>query len=259
MAVPPPRKPVIPPVFAPQLHNDAMQALSVLLIQIPMLPAVRDADIEPLRRVAASMADAVIDAHERQYEPAEPVPLRDHHYAHPAKVAELAMLLAGLAGGGRAELRTTCLAAMLMNAGYVFLRPGTLDREGALREDALREMRRHPQQARELFAECGLPDDVIEAIAQHHERWDGSGYPLGLSGKQISIYARIVGAADAYVALCSPRPYRPAYARRQVDELFLVEAGTLFDPNVVRLLLEHVPLRYERHPEADQDDADIAA
>lgn len=249
MAVPPPTKPVIPPVFAPQLHNEAMQALSVLLMQAEMLPAVGAAEVEPLTRCIDAMADAVIDAHGQRYEASEPVPVRDYYYAHPVKVAELAILLAKLAGGGRAQLRTAGLAAMLMNAGYVRLRPGTIDGAGPLGDAERAHMQEHPRAGHEMLGDAGLPADALAAIVQHHERWDGSGYPEGRSEKQISLYARLVGAADVYVALCSPRPHRPAHTRHHVDEFFMVESGALFDPAIARLLIEELPRHYE-HVEA---------
>jgi HD-GYP domain-containing protein (c-di-GMP phosphodiesterase class II) len=246
---------MVPPVFAPQLHNEAMQALTVLLMQVELLPVVSNAEVYPLQRCVDALADAVIDAHGQRYDVGEPIPVRDHYYAHPVKVAELSMLIARLAGGGRAQMRNCGIAAMLMNASYAQIRPGTLERARALDAAARAEMQEHPTRSFALFDQSGLPDEVLNAILHHHERWDGSGYPAGLRGKQLSIYARIVGAADTYVALCSPRPHRPARSRHEVNELFTVESGTLFDPAIVRILLEALPERYERHLEPVEPDA----
>ena len=249
MATPTAPKPHSPPVFPPHLHNETMQALSVFLMQLDMLDehlGVATLDINPLRTCADAMADALIDELGSGCDPSEPVPLRDTQYAHPVKVAELSGILGRLAGGGRAQLRQTILAALLMNVGYTRIRPGAIEYPGPLSEHDWEALRKHPVTSCEILGAAGLPQECLDGIAQHHERWDGSGYPQGRRGKHISIYARIIGAADTYVALCSQRFHRPARPRHVVDEFFVAESGTLFDPAIIRLLLEELPRRYER-------------
>ena len=72
----------------------------------------------------------------------------------------------------------------------------------------------------------------------HHERWDGSGYPLGLKGEQIPLAARIFAVVDVWDALLSDRPYRKAWTRAQVKKYFKVQAGKQFDPEVVERFFE---------------------
>ena len=117
MSVPIEPKPHTPPVYTPQLHNETMQALSIFLMQLDMLDRAGEAETLAIRRSADAMADALIDQVGSAYDLAQQVPLRDHQYAHPVKVAELSMMLAKLAGAGRAQLRSTGMAALLMNAG----------------------------------------------------------------------------------------------------------------------------------------------
>jgi hypothetical protein len=90
MPVPPPRKPVIPPLIAPQVHNEATQALSVLLMHVELLPALAETDLYPLRRAVDRLADAIIDGHGQRYDAGEPVPVRDVYYAHPVKARRMA-------------------------------------------------------------------------------------------------------------------------------------------------------------------------
>ncbi len=79
-------------------------------------------------------------------------------------------------------------------------------------------------------------------IAQtHHEKWDGSGYPLGLKGEQIPIEGRITAVADVYDALCSERPYKPKFSLEKSLEIMLSERGTRFDPNVLDAFCERLP------------------
>jgi len=74
---------------------------------------------------------------------------------------------------------------------------------------------------------------------QHHERWDGKGYPRGLKGAQISIFARITTLADIYDALSSERIYKKQWSEERVLEYISAESGTIFDPNLVFLFLKH--------------------
>lgn len=95
----------------------------------------------------------------------------------------------------------------------------------------------HPLHGALLVAEAGL-HDAARAIAEHHERWDGCGYPRGLAGAQIAVAARIVAAADAYVSLVSDRPDRPAVAPDEALAAVVREAGGAYEPRVVATLAQ---------------------
>ena len=144
MSVPIQPKPHTPPVYTPQLHNETMQALSIFLMRLDMMGHAGESEVLTLRQCADAMADALLDGIGSAYDLAQQVPLRDHQYAHPVKVAELSMILARLAGAGRAQLRNTGMAALLMNAGYARLRTGLIDREGAMTEVERASMQTHP-------------------------------------------------------------------------------------------------------------------
>ncbi|MDQ3963352.1 MAG: HD-GYP domain-containing protein [Actinomycetota bacterium] len=85
--------------------------------------------------------------------------------------------------------------------------------------------------------------DVVSAVRHHHERWDGRGYPDGLAGTDIPLYARIVAVADAYDAITSTRPYRVSSGREHAVEVLRAEAGTQFDPMIVNAFVEALPVR----------------
>jgi HD-GYP domain-containing protein (c-di-GMP phosphodiesterase class II) len=84
---------------------------------------------------------------------------------------------------------------------------------------------------------------IIPVVAQHHERFDGTGYPLGLSGNGISLHARILAVADVVDALSSNRPYRPGWPREKVLAFILENSGVQFDPDVVKAFLRIASLR----------------
>jgi putative two-component system response regulator len=233
------------PVFPQTLANETTRALSVLLIQVELRPPIGHPELQALTDAAASLADCIIDAHGDAYELCEALSLRDHYYAHPLKVAELSMLVTNLAGGKRSHMRNAGLAALLMNIGYTTFSTAAIERSGPLNDSDHEIVNEHPQVGASLLANADLDPAVLEAIGQHHERWDGSGYPDGRAGRDISTLARIVGAADVFVAMCSPRTHRPAHPADDVIEYFRASAGVLFDPLVVRMITDEIPARYQ--------------
>ena len=238
-------KPHVIPVFPPKLESQTREALSVLLMQMGILDDAPADRLAGLRACIEAMVDVLFEDLGTAFDLDSAVPVRDHYYTHPAKVAELAMILTRLAGGGRAQARTAGTAALLMNCGYVNINPNILARGGTLPTDDMATVRTHPRESARLLEHAELPAGVMKAIMQHHERWDGAGYPHGRAAREISTFARIIAAADAWVALASPRPYRPAMARAQIEDHMRLQAGESFDPKVVRLLLEELPERYD--------------
>jgi HD-GYP domain-containing protein (c-di-GMP phosphodiesterase class II) len=231
-AAPPP----IGPIFLPQVEAKVTQALNILMLTRQGSSAkAKPAEIEEIAGHVSSMVDRLfpeIDGH------ADVVPhsLSGHQYVHPIKVAQLALLLGRLAGGERTELRDLGMAAVLMNVGYVALRASLLDHQQPLDADDLAEVRRHPERSGAILAGSGISADALAAVAQHHERWDGSGYHVGLRGEEIHVYARIIAVADVFVALRSQRPQRRGLTQREALLLMREGAGTMFDPEMIDVL-----------------------
>ena len=126
-------------------------------------------------------------------------------------------------------------AAPLHDVGKIGVPDSILLKPGKLTVEEFTEMKRHTLIGANLLA-GGLSgvESMAEEIARcHHEKWDGSGYPIGLAGEEIPLPARIVAVADFYDALSYPRPYRPAWPRDQVIAEIELENGRHFDPAVV--------------------------
>ncbi|GLS82437.1 response regulator [Paraferrimonas haliotis] len=111
----------------------------------------------------------------------------------------------------------------------VLLKPGKLD------ADEWEEMKRHSEYGSKILegSNFSLLKLAQEIALNHHEKWDGSGYPNGMSGESIPISARIVSVVDVYDALTSPRPYKTAWSDDKALDLLKADAGSHFDPNVV--------------------------
>lgn len=129
-------------------------------------------------------------------------------------------------------------ASLLHDCGKLAVDPAILTKPGALNDDEWLEMRRHPEEGAAFAAPLrAWLGDWAHSIEQHHEKWDGSGYPKGLAGKKIALGARIVAVADAYDVMTSHRSYRrpqsPASAKAEISRC----GGDHFDPDIVRAFL----------------------
>jgi diguanylate cyclase (GGDEF)-like protein len=156
---------------------------------------------------------------------------------HSRRVTQLTVYLARAAGLGPEELEQVRRGALLHDIGKMGIPDHILLKPGPLTQEEWEVMRRHPQFAYDWLAPINFLRPALEIPHCHHERWDGSGYPRGLSGEEIPLSARIFAAADIWDALTSDRPYRKAWPRAEVLDHLRSMAGTHLDPNVVELLL----------------------
>jgi HD-GYP domain-containing protein (c-di-GMP phosphodiesterase class II) len=163
---------------------------------------------------------------------------RDHTNGHGARVAALAEPVAAQLGWDRERIRSLRFAAPLHDVGKVTVRPQLLGKPGPLTLEELAEIRRHPKAGAQLVLHLRRFRGALPCILFHHERWDGGGYPAGLRGHGIPIEARIVAIADAFDAMISPRPYRPALTHEHALDEVERGAGTQFDPLAAELFVE---------------------
>ncbi len=129
------------------------------------------------------------------------------------------------------HLRQMCL---LHDIGKIGVIPDVLEKEGMPNKDEWQMMRKHPLIGDNIVGPLKLPLEIRSVIRNHHERFDGRGYPDGLTGRQIPLEARIIAVADAYDAMVSTRPYRKSLSSKRALTELEENAGSQFDPEVVR-------------------------
>jgi len=168
---------------------------------------------------------------------AEVVEARDAYAAKRGEaVARLAAGTAQTLGLRETETTVAIEASRLCDIGEIGVPERILNKRGALSADEWALIREHPLTGQRLLRQLGGSTEVANTVAAHHERFDGTGYPLGLGGEEIPLAARIVAVACAYNAMVVERPYRPQLSERQALEELRRCAGSQFDPQVVAAL-----------------------
>jgi putative nucleotidyltransferase with HDIG domain len=133
--------------------------------------------------------------------------------------------------------RDLAVGGLLHDVGKLSVPLEILQKPGPLDDDELAEIRKHPAAGRKLLDELGgFPETVRKLVSDHHERLDGTGYPNGLKGDELTIETRILAVCDVYDALVSDRVYRTAWTPERALALLQEEAGTGYDPEVVKAL-----------------------
>ncbi|MDA8145411.1 MAG: HD domain-containing protein [Thermaerobacter sp.] len=156
--------------------------------------------------------------------------------AHCERMAQLCIQVGRELGLSEPRLRTLRFAAVLHDVGKITVPSRILRKPGSLTPVEWQEITKHPGTGERIIASVAALGEVARIVGQHHEHYDGQGYPNGLAGEAIALEARIVGVVDAFDAMTSDRPYRKALTVEQALAELTRAAGTQFDPQVVQAL-----------------------
>jgi two-component system, response regulator RpfG len=161
--------------------------------------------------------------------------------AHLERMARYCGLIAEAIGLPDEEVRMIEAAAPLHDIGKISVPDAILNKSGPLEPAELAIMRQHPQHGYEVLRDS--PSRFVQIGAEialrHHERWDGSGYPGGLSGEDIPLSARIVAIADVLDALTTRRPYKQAWPMAEALDYMREQRGRMFDPRLIDALVDN--------------------
>lgn len=161
---------------------------------------------------------------------------------HVARVSKLTALMGEKLGLDKEACDILQLAAAMHDIGKIAIPSELLEKPGPLTDDEWQTIQEHCHHGYSLLNRTKRPLLKLAAIIahQHHERWDGSGYPQGLSGEDIHIYGRIVAVTDVFDALGNKRAYREAWPLEQIVDYFKQQRGRHFDPKLTDILLENI-------------------
>lgn len=167
----------------------------------------------------------------------------DYTFHHSVNVCILALMTGITLGYHQLRLKELGVGALLHDVGKIRIDQEIICKPGPLTPEEFEQVKEHARQGFEIlrtYEEVGLLSAHV--AFQHHERWDGRGYPRGLGGRKIHEYARIVAVADVFDALSADRPYRRACPVHEVVNLIRSMSGTSFDPQYVEALLANVAI-----------------
>lgn len=242
----------------PILHEEKVQA-ALVCIQAGS-EAMTDIDIRNTRQIADQLAVALsnvqlISALEQLHwgtltALARAIDAKSGWTAgHSERVTRLALRIGRAMGLSSDELKIMHRGGLLHDIGKIGTPPAILDKPDKLTADEMKTMREHVEVGLRILEPIPGLSESLPIVAQHHEWFDGSGYPKGIKGAEINLYARIFAVADCYDAVTSDRPYRKGLPIAEATAMIEKRSGTQFDPVVVDAFL-HIRLE-EREVEPE--------
>jgi putative nucleotidyltransferase with HDIG domain len=202
-------------------------AIASLLQRLERILAGRPEEMMPRLRTLAAEVDRLVP----------------YHDGHLIRVAFYSMAIGLRLKLPPEDLLTLEMAALLHDFGKIGVEPAMLEKEEGLSDEESAEIRHHAERGYHIISGFPKLEKVAHIIRDHHERYDGQGYPNRKSGSDISLLSRIIAVADAYDAMTTSRPYRRRMSHRQAVAELKKNAGVQFDPLVVEHFVNGRPQR----------------
>ena len=190
--------------------------------------------LDKQRNLVMPLIDILEERRRRMVDYIDLKPYNGYDYYHAASVMILSLLVGMELKLEKNLLYELGVAALLHDIGNAFLPPEILNRPGALSDEEFEIVKKHVEKGYDYLHEYhNLSTEACLGALQHHENYDGTGYPNKLKRKQISLFGRIIACTDVYDALVSRRPFRPAKYAQQALEILEQNADRKFDPDIV--------------------------
>ncbi len=226
--------------------NDSVRAQTVKGIKDVFIHCEKDnPDVKPDLRKAKQQIETIVDEifanKNLMVNMIDMKVFDDYTYYHSVNVAVLSIVLGVALKMDREELCNMGFAALLHDIGKVFVNRDILNKAGRLTHSEFEEIKTHSLLGcNHIKKGYGVPNSTYMAILDHHEKYDGGGYPNNLKGDNISWYGRIISVADVYDALTSDRPYRKAMLPSDAMEYVMASTKIQFDPRVVDVFVKKI-------------------
>ncbi len=154
-------------------------------------------------------------------------------HGHSERVARVSVILGEQLALSKDECRTLYLGGLLHDIGKIGIDDRVLNKPGKLTPEEFDHIKQHPRLGYEILRGVRQLEKILPIVLQHHEAWDGSGYPDGLRGDETPLLARVVAVADSFDAMSSDRPYRPGMPEAKLEAILREGAGKQWDATVV--------------------------
>ena len=228
-------------VIRPDLQKKTLQQLR----HLEKITGLDDRGPEDIRLniVRAMMGSVVEDFFNEKVVMEKLVNMKNIHeylYQHSVGVMITSLLLGTSMGLERDDLRNLGMGAILHDIGMLFIPEEIMNKE-KLREEEYLLIKEHPVLGYEFLKKhTQLNDDILSPVLQHQERWDGTGYPEGLKGEEITLHSQIIGLADMFDSMTSHRVYRKAYPVSEAYEYIMGDAGQQFNPELIHAFINNI-------------------
>lgn len=212
-------------------------------LEIKAAQALREMDIDAAMDVAGEITDELSLQGDISVNLVSLRTISDYTYKHSVNVAVLSVLTGMGLGFKKPMLKELAAAGLLHDIGKINIPPETMEKAGPLTEEEYELIKKHSEFGYEKIKNnISISSKTKMGVYMHHENYNGTGYPMGLSGDQIYLFAKIIHIADVYDAITSERVYKKAQSPGEAVEFLMKNAGTMFQPEFVKAFITYIPV-----------------
>jgi HD-GYP domain-containing protein (c-di-GMP phosphodiesterase class II) len=223
------------------LRHKTVKALKNVFINIEDGKELKDKDIRGIGRYIEQIVNDISDSKEAMINMIDLKAFDDYTFFHSVNVTILSMIIGVALNLNKTQLCQLGLSAILHDIGKVFIPKEIINKPGTLNMDEFEAIKSHSQKGYEYLKEkFDLPIVTALGVLQHHEKYDGTGYPSQTAADKISLFGRIIAVADVYDALTSSRPYRKALSPSESIEYIMGNGSKHFDPDLAKVFTKRV-------------------
>ena len=228
---------MIPQVIRPELRREALKMVHGLFLDNKNIPMEQ----HNLQEIVMGVMEDVLNNKDVMCNVMDIKAYNDYTYFHSVNVAVLSAMMGAACNMNEEELNILTTAALLHDVGKRFVDSDVLNARRALTEEERILVVQHPKLGYEFLKDnFDFEADVYTGVLEHHEWYNGGGYPMRKSGPDIPLYARIIKLADTYDALTSKLPYHEPISPSEAVEYIMANAGAEFDPELVNIFMQRI-------------------
>lgn len=223
-----------------ETHQQAISAVSEMTKQVSSGGKI---DMKSVEKVTSDILDNILGDDEAALNLLNIQDFDDYTYTHSVNVAAISLLIGSKMGLSKKDILTLGQGALMHDLGKIKTPLSILNKAGKLTDEEFIIMKKHAIQTHEILTDNhGMSAEIINAAGQHHEKFDGGGYPFGYEGENINYLARIISIADVYDALTTSRVYRKAMLPAEAVKIIIAGSGTHFDSIIISTFLKTISM-----------------
>jgi HD-GYP domain-containing protein (c-di-GMP phosphodiesterase class II) len=229
-------------MFSPELEGKTANALRTFMMKCNGNQATAAQYIEKVSVAVNAMVRELAFEAIGEVNVTSCISHEDYYYIQPVKTVIISLAIGHRIGFSRTELSRLGLAAALKDIGYITIPPETREKSTNLTKEEMAMISRHPITGYEILSQHEITKgEIATSVLQHHERWNGTGYPYRTGGAKLTRFAQIISVADTFCTLLSEKPGRRRYMPHEAIEYIMAYSGDYFSPEVVEHFVRQVP------------------